>query len=62
MIYDKCIMLAGDFNISVLNFGHNKKAQDFLNLLIQVDMIQTTNKATTIIKNTTTAIDHITTN
>lgn len=55
-------MLSGDFNINVLNFGHDKKEQDFLNLLIQVDMIQTTNKATTIIKNTTTAIDHITTN
>ena len=54
----KYIVLAGDFNINFLDFGTNKKVQDFLNLMFCCSMIPLTNKP----RHSANAIDHIITN
>ena len=56
------IVLAGDFNLNVLNFKSNKKVQNFINLMFRYSMITTINKSTRITTNTATATDHIITN
>ena len=58
----KNMILAGDFNVNLLDFEHNKKVQSFLNLIFCYSMIPTTNKPTRVTRNTATAIDHIITN
>ena len=55
----KNIVLAGDLNINVLNYGCNKKVQHFLINTFQYNMIPTINKPTRVTRNTATAIDHI---
>ena len=55
----KNIVLAGDLNINVLNYGSNKKVQNFLINTFQYNMIPTINKPTRVTRNTATAIDHI---
>ena len=42
----KDVILAGDFNISLLDFDANKKFQKFLNLKFRFGMIPTINKPT----------------
>ena len=39
-IRDKSVVLAGDFNINVLNFEQNEKVKNFVNLLFQFDVYQ----------------------
>ena len=53
---------AGDFNLNVLDFEHNKKVQNFINLMFRYGVIPTINKFTRITVNTATSIDHIITN
>ena len=45
-ISQKDIILAGDFNINLLDFDANKKVQNFVNLRFCFGMIPTINKAT----------------
>ena len=49
---NKHIVLAGDFNLKVLDFGNNKKAQNFINLMFCYGMIPTINKRTRLTTNT----------
>ena len=41
---NKDIVLAGEFNLNVLNFEANKKAENFINLMFRYGMIPTINK------------------
>ena len=50
------MILAGDFNINVLDYEQNKKIQS---LIYRYNMISTINKPTRVRKNSATAIDHI---
>ena len=50
------MILAGDFNINVLDYEQNKKIQS---LIYRYNMISTINKPTRVGKNSATAIDHI---
>ena len=59
---NKHIVLAGDFNLNVLDFENNKKVENFTNLMLRYGMIPTINKPTRITANTATTIDHIITN
>ena len=52
----KNMILAGDFNINVLDYEQSKKVQSFFNLMYQYNMIPTINKPTRIRKNSATAI------
>ena len=56
---NKHIVLAGDFNLNVLDFENNKKVQKFINLMFRYGMIPTINKPTRITANMATAIHHI---
>ena len=56
---NKHIVLAGDFNLNVLDFENNKKVQNFINLMFRYDMTPTTNKLTRVTANTATTIDYI---
>ena len=56
------VILAGDFNINLLDFDANKKGQNFVNLMFRFGMIPTINKPTRVTRQTASAIDHITTN
>ena len=57
----KNIVLAGDFNINVLDFETNKKVQDFLSLMLRYNMIPLTNKPTRVTRHSANGIDHIVT-
>ena len=59
-ISHKDVILAGDFNINLLDFDTNKKVQNFVNLMIRFGMIPTINKPTRVTGQTASAIDHIT--
>ena len=61
-ISHKDVVLAGDFNINLLDFDKSKKVQNFVNLMFRFGMIPTINKPTRVTRNTLTAIDHIITN
>ena len=37
------MILAGDFNINVLEFEQNKKVQNFVNLMFQFSLVSTIN-------------------
>ena len=50
------MILAGDFNINVLDYEQNKKIQS---LIYRYNMISTINKPTRVRKNSATTIDHI---
>ena len=56
------MILAGDFNINVLDFEQNKKIQNFLNLIFQFVLVPTINKPNRVTNKTIFAIDHIITN
>ena len=56
---NKHIVLAGDFNLNVLDFENNKKVENFMNFMFRYVMILITNKPTRVTANTVTAIDHI---
>ena len=43
---NKHIVLAGDFNLNVLDFENNKKVQNIINLMFRYGMIPTINKPT----------------
>ena len=45
-IKNKSVILAGDFNINVLNFEQNKNFQNFFNLMFQFGLVPTINKPT----------------
>ena len=51
--------MAGDFNMTLLDFEQNKKVQNFLNIMFGHSMMPVINKSTRVTKNTATAIDHI---
>ena len=59
---NKHIVLAGDFNLNVLDFESNKKIENFINPMFCYGMIPNINKSTRVTANTATAIDHIVTN
>ena len=59
---NKHIVLAGDFNLNVLDFENNKKVQNFINLMFPYGTILAINKPTRVTANTATAIVHIITN
>ena len=56
------MILAGDFNINVLDFEQNKKVQNFVNLMFQFGLVPTINKPTRVTNKTISAIDYIITN
>ena len=58
-ILEKEIIIAGDFNMNLLDFKQNKKLQSFLNIMFGHSMVPVINKPTRVTKNTATAIDHI---
>ena len=58
----KHIVLAGGFNLNVLDFENNKKVQNFIKLMFRYVMIPTLNKPTRVMANMATAIDHVITN
>ena len=58
----KNIVLAGDFNIKLLDFETNKNVQLVLNLMFCYNMIPFTNKPTQVTRHSANAIDHIITN
>ena len=58
-IRNKNVILAGDFNINVLDFEQNKKVQNFVNLMFQFGLVPTINKSTRVTNKTISAIDHI---
>ena len=53
------MILAGDFNINVLDFEKNKKVQNFVNLMFQFGLVPTINKPTGVTNKTISAIGHI---
>ena len=55
----KNMILAGDFNVNILDYEQNKKVQTFFNMMYRYNMVPTINKPTMIGKNLATAIDHI---
>ena len=61
-IRNKSVILAGDFNINVLDFDQNKKVQNFVNLMFQFGLVPTPNKPTRVTNKTISATDHIITN
>ena len=58
-ILKKEVIVAGDFNMNLLDFEQNKKVQYFLNIMFGHSMMPVINKLTRVTKNTATAIDHI---
>ena len=61
-IKNKSVILAGDFNINVLDFDQNKKVQNFVNLMFQFGLVPTPNKPTRVTNKTMSATDHTITN
>ena len=55
----KHMMLAGDFNMNVLDYEYNRKVKSFFDLMYQRNLIPTVNKPARVGKNSATAIDHI---
>ena len=43
-IRNKCMILAGGFNVNVLDFEQNKEIQNFVNLMFQFGLVPTINK------------------
>ena len=52
-------MLAGDFNINVLDFEQNKKVQNLVNFMFQFGLLPRINKPTRLTNRAISAIDHI---
>ena len=53
------MVLAGNFNIDVLDFEQNKKVQNFINSMFQFGLVPTINKSIRVTNKTISAIDHI---
>ena len=58
-IKTKSVMLAGDFNINVLDFEQNKKVQNLVNFMFQFGLLPRINKPTRLTNRAISAIDHI---
>ena len=58
----KHIVLAGNFNVNVLDFENNKKVQNFINLMFRYGVVPPINKSTRVTANAITAINHVLTN
>ena len=58
-ILKKEVIMAGDFNMNLLDFEQNKKVKNFLNIMFGHSMFPVINKPPRVTKNTATAIDHI---
>ena len=54
-ILKKEVIMVGDFNMNLLNFGQNKKVQSFLNIMFGHGMMPVINKPTRGSKDTNTA-------
>ena len=61
-IRNKSVILAGDFNINVLELEQNKKVQNFVYLMFQFGLVPSINKPTRVTNKTISAVDHIITN
>ena len=59
---NKSIYLAGDFNLNLLHCETSKHVKNFVNTLLQYNLVPTINKPTRITTNTITLIDNIITN
>ena len=55
-------VLAGNFNLNVLDFENNKNVQNFMDYMFLYGMMPAINKPTRVTANMATAIDHIITN
>ena len=58
-ILKKEVIMAGDFNMNLLDFEQNKKVKNLLNIMFGHSMMPVINKPTRVTRNTATAIDHI---
>ena len=58
-ILKKEVIMAGNFNMNLLDFEQNKKVKNFLNIMFGHSMMPVINKPTRVTRNTVTAIDHI---
>ena len=58
-ILKKEVIMAGDFNMNLLDFEQNKKVQNFFNIMFGHCMMPVINKLTRVTKNTAIAIDHV---
>ena len=56
------MILAGDFNINVLDFEQKKKIQNFGNFMFQFGLVPTINKPTRMTNKTVPVNNHIMTN
>ena len=56
------MILAGDFNINVLEFEENKKVQYLVNSMFQFGLVPTINKTLGVTNKTISPIDYIITN
>ena len=53
------MVLAGDFNMNVLDYEYNTKVNSFFDLIYQRNLIPTINKSTSVGKNSAMTTDHI---
>ena len=58
-ILKKEVVMAGDFNMDMLDFKQDKKVQNFLNVMFRHSLIPVINNLTRVTKNTATDVDHI---
>ena len=55
-ILQKEVIMAGDFNMNLLDFEQNKKVQKFLNIMFSHSMMPVINEPARVTKNTATAV------
>ena len=58
-ILKKEVVMAGNFNMNLLDFEQNKKVQNFLNIIFGHSLVLVINKPTLVTKNAAAATDHI---
>ena len=58
VILKKKVIMAGNFNMNLLDFEQNKKEQNFFNIMFGHRMMSVINKPTRVTTNSATAIDH----
>ena len=58
-ILKKVVIMAGDFNMNLLDLKQYKEVQNFVNIIFGHNMMLIINKPTDITKKTATSIDHI---
>ena len=59
---NKAIYIAGDINLSLIDYKTNIKVKNYQKLLFQKNVIPVINKPTRVSRNNATIIDHINTN